>query len=93
MAFQGSGDRACHAAVNQAYNQSAIKMYYDLEQKQLEIQGLGIYNNIPLNKPLGAMSVLGYYIYRKDFKIPLTNGVNLEYTNFNSYTCNMKWSW
>lgn len=92
MALQGSGDRACRTATVQAYNQSLLRPYFDQEQKQLEHYGLGVYETLPLYKPIGAISLFGYEAYKKDFKLPLTNSINLEYSNLNSYTCNLKWS-
>lgn len=92
MALQGSGNQACHTAVDQAYNISALKPIVDTQQKQLEKEGTALYSSLPLHEPLSAASFLTYEAYKKDFKLPLTNSINLEYSNFNVYTCNLKWS-
>jgi hypothetical protein len=89
LALHGNGDNACHTAASQAYNQSIFKPYYEEQEKAAGKYGLGIYNTLPMNKPLGAIALIGYDAYKKDFKIPLTNNINLEYNN--SYTCNLKW--
>lgn len=91
MGLQTSGEKACRAATNQAYNQSDLKPELEARQKELEHYGLGVYKGIPFNDELGAVSVLGYEAYKKDFKLPLTNRINLEYNNFNTYTFNFKW--
>jgi len=92
LALNGQGTNACHTAVNQAYNISALKPIVDTQQKQLEKEGTALYSSLPLHTPLGAMSFLSYEAYKKDFKIPLTSSINVEYSNFNAYTCNLKWS-
>lgn len=91
MALQANGEKACRTATDQAYNQSSIKPQLEAKQKELERYGLGVYETLPLNKPIGAISAIGYEAYKKDFKLPLTNRINLEYSNFNKYTCNLKW--
>jgi hypothetical protein len=91
MALQANGDKACRVATNQLYSQSSIKLELDARQKDVEQYSLGIYNNLPLNKPLGAVSIFGYELYKKDIKVPLTSNINLEYSNFNTYTCNLIW--
>lgn len=91
MALKSDGDTACRTTVNQAYNVSIVKPYIDHNQSHLEKEGAALYNPLPL--PVRATSFLIYDTYRKDFKIPLTNNVNMEYNDFNKYTCNLKWSW
>jgi hypothetical protein len=91
LALQSNADKACRTASGQAYNQSILRPYFDEEQKRAESWGLGLYTSLPYNKPLGAVALIGYESYKKDFKIYLTNSINLEYSNFNAYTCNLKW--
>lgn len=92
LAFSGSGNTACRVTTSQVYNQSIVKTYFDGEQHELERYGLGIYHTVPLNQPLGFAATFGYEVYKKDFKLPLTNNVNVEYSNSNTYTCNLTWS-
>ena len=91
MALQGSGVNACHSAVTASYIQSGIKPVLDEEQHYFEKRSAALYSQIPYNHPLGAIFLLGKDIKEKDFKIPLDNHVNLEYINFNAYTCNLRW--
>jgi len=86
-----NGTNACHTAVNQMYNISSIKPIFDQEQHQLEAEGAALYQSLPGHTPLGAASFLTYDIYKKDFKIPLSNHINLEYYNYNTETCNLHW--
>ena len=92
LALNGQSNQACHVAINQAYNISALKPMVDTQQAHLEKAGTAVYSSLPLHDALGAVSLLGYEIYQKDLKLPLTNSINLEYSNFNTYTCNLKWS-
>ncbi len=91
MALSSQSNQACHVAINQAYNISALKPIVDTQQAHLEKAGTAVYSSLPLHDTLGAISLLGYEIYQKDLKLPLTNSINLEYSNFNAYTCNLKW--
>jgi len=91
MALQGSGVNACHSAITASYTQSGVKSILDEEQHYLEKRGATLYSQIPYNAPLSAMLFLGKDIKEKDFKIPLDNHVNLEYSGFNAYTCNLRW--
>jgi hypothetical protein len=94
LAIQSTqGNTACRTTVGQAYNISALKPIVNTESKQLEKEGLALYQSLPGRTSLGAMSFLSYEVYKKDFKVPLTNSINLEYNNFNIYSCNLKWSW
>lgn len=87
MSLQGP---ACNKAIMAAYIQSGTQSVVDAQQHAIERSGQSLYESLPFNKPLSAISLLGYSVYKKDIKIPLYNHVDLEYSN-SSYTCNIHW--
>ena len=91
LALQGNQINACHTAINQTYNISSYKPMFDARQKELEKYSQELYEEMPLKAPISALSAVIYETVKKDYKIPISNHVNLEYTNFNTGTCNLKW--
>jgi hypothetical protein len=89
----GMQTNACHTAITQVYNISPIKQPLEAEQKYWEAQGVSIYKQIPLHNPIGAIFFIGNDIRSKQYKIPLYNHVDLEYSEYRNYTCNLHWSW
>lgn len=90
MAFQGKADIACRTTVPQVYNQSEIKPFVENEEHKIEKFGTAIYQELPYNRPIGAVVFIGNEIYHHDYRIPLSNHVFLEYNG--SYSCNLQWS-
>src|SRR5271166_5941271 len=87
LSLGAQSDQACRVTINQAYNISSVKPLIDTQQAHLEKQGLALYSALPLHDLTGAISLLAYEAYKKDFKLPLTNNINLEYNG--SYICNL----
>jgi hypothetical protein len=88
----GMQTNACHTAITQIYTISPIKQPIEAEEQYIANYGKNLYMQIPLHDPLGAIFFIGNDIYKKDYKIPLYNHVDLEYSNYTNYTCNLHWS-
>lgn len=83
-------NRACSQAIPYFYPRAgALYSTIEAESKSVEKWGTGLYNDLPLNKPLGALSLLGYETFKHDYKIPVSSHINLEYNG--SYSCNLHW--
>lgn len=84
------GIQACNKVMPIAYQHSgAFYSTIESESKSIEKWGTNIYNELPYNKPLGALSLLGYETIKRDYKIPVSSHINLEYNG--KYSCNLHW--
>lgn len=93
LALNGQGPQACQSVINASYIQTGAKSWIDSEQYYLETSSRTFYETLPGNKPLGAAAAVFYEVRQQDYKLPLYNHVELEYSHYTNYTCNLHWNW
>lgn len=86
------GVQACNKVMPIFYQHSgAFYSTIETESKYIEKQANFLYEAVPYSKPIGFVAYVGYDIYKNDYKISVSNHINLEYNG--KYSCSLHWDW